>query len=256
MTGASGLVGTAIRERLDSHYAISGLVRRPVDFPHYIGDVTDFDAILPAFEGIDAVVHLAGVPRVGASFEEALRGNIVGTHNVYEAAARAGVGAVIFASSNHAVAGYEIEAGPNLYDLDDRRVIGTDVFPRPDSYYGMSKAASEALGRQYADLRGLRVFCWRIGWVLRDDNPATADVSGEVAPPLTAGQTRARLRAIYLSHRDAAEFVRRCLEATRVRFGIYYGVSNNPRVFYDMTNAREELGYRPQDSAPVELGDR
>jgi nucleoside-diphosphate-sugar epimerase len=252
ITGASGLIGGILRERLAGRYELVGLARRPEEFPHFIGDINDLESLLPAFAGVDAVVHMAGVPHVAAPWADVITTNINGTHNVYEAAVRQGVGAVIFASTNHTVSWWEAEAGPELYNLDHPAVFSPDIPLRPDSFYGVSKAAGETLGRYYSDVHGLRVFCLRIGWVLSNDDPATQDVSGEVAPPLTADEVRRRLRAIYLSHRDCAELVRCCLDADHVRFGVYYGVSNNPRLFYDLTNARDELGYHPRDSAPVE----
>jgi NAD+ dependent glucose-6-phosphate dehydrogenase len=252
ITGASGLIGGILRERLADRYDLVGLVRRPVDdYPHVVGDINNFDDMLAACEGIDAVVHMAGVPHVAASWPEALTTNINGTYNVYEAAHRQGVGAVIFASTNHTVSWWEAEAGSSLYDLDDSRVFSPDIPHRPDSYYGVSKATGETLGRYYSDVHGLRVFCLRIGWVLRSDSLTDADIGNEVAPPLSADEVRLRARAIYLSHRDCAELVRCCLDADHVRYGVYYGVSNNPRLFYDLSNARQELGYEPQDSAPV-----
>ena len=66
---------------------------------------------------------------------------------------------------------------------------------------------------------------------------------------LTTQQTFDRLRATWLSQRDCAHLIERCLAAPDIRFGIYYGISNNPRQFWDITKARRELGYDPQDSA-------
>ncbi len=254
ITGASGLIGAILRDRLADRYDLIGLARRPEEFPHIIGDITNLDSMLAACAGVDAIVHMAGVPHVGALWPNVLTTNIDGTYNVYEAARQQGVGSVIFASTNHTVSWWEAEAGSSLYELDDPRVFSPDIPHRPDSYYGVSKATGETLGRYYSDVHGLRVLCLRIGWVLGGDDPANQDVSGEVAPPLTADEVRLRLRAIYLSHRDCAELVRCCLDAEHVRFGVYYGVSDNPRLFYDLSNAREELGYEPQDSAPVEIG--
>jgi len=251
ITGANGLIGGILRERLADRYDLIGLSRQPVDYPHVVGDINNLDEMLAACEGIDAIVHMAGVPHVAASWQDVLTTNINGTYNVYEAARQRGVGSVIFASTNHTVSWWEAESSSALYDLDDPRTFSPDIPHRPDSYYGVSKATGETLGRYYSDVHGLRVFCLRIGWVLRSDTLTTADVGNEVAPPLSADEVRLRARSIYLSHRDCAELVRCCLDADHIRFGVYYGVSNNPRLFYDLSNAREEIGYEPQDSAPV-----
>ena len=244
ITGASGLIGGILRDRLSGDYDLVGLTRSPEDFPHVIGDITDLDSMLAACEGIDAIVHMAGVPDPGAPWADVLTTNINGTYNIYEAARQKGVGSVIFASTNHTVAWWEVEASSALYDLDDLRIFSTDIPFRADSFYGVSKAAGETLGRYYSDLHGLRVLCLRIGWVLKSDDITEADVTSEKIPPLTADEIRLRGRAIYLSHRDCAELVRCCLEADGVQFGVYYGVSNNPRVFYDLSNAREDTRVR------------
>ena len=54
--------------------------------------------------------------------------------------------------------------------------------------------------------------------------------------------------AVYLSHRDAAQIVRRCVEAPdSVSFDIMYGVSDNFTRFRDIEHAKEVVGYAPQD---------
>lgn len=251
ITGASGLIGGILRDRLADRYDIVGLTRRPEDFPHIIGDITNLDDMLAACQGVDAIVHMAAMAHVDGSWDDALKTNIHGTCNVYEAARQCGVGSVVFASTNHTVSWWEVEAGSSLYGLDDRRVFEPDLQFRPDSYYGVSKATGETLGRYYSDVHGLRVYSLRIGWIVKGDVITDANIAGEVAPPLTHDETRLRGRAIYLSHRDCAELVRCCIDAEHIRYGVYYGVSNNPRLFYDLSNARDEIGYVPQDAAPV-----
>ena len=64
--------------------------------------VTDMAAMTAACAGADAVIHLGGIPSE-APWERILDVNINGTYTVFEAARRAGVPRVVFASSNHAV---------------------------------------------------------------------------------------------------------------------------------------------------------
>jgi len=251
ITGSNGTIGSLLRALLGDRYEITGITRRPADHPATIGDIADLDTILPAFEGIDAVVHMAGDPSPSASWESVYRNNILGTYNVLEAARRAGVDSVIHASTNHTQAMWEVEQGADVYAPDDGRLLRPDDPFRPDSFYGWSKASGETLGRYYSDAFGLRVFCLRIGWVMGGDDPVAMDITGELVPPLPAEAVMARGRAIYLSHRDCAELIRCCLDNDTVRYGVYYGISDNPRQFYDISNAREELGFEPQDSAPV-----
>ena len=203
------------------------------------------------FQGCDAVVHLAASAAVDSPWEDVLRNNLIGTYNVFEAARRTRMERVVFASSNHATGMYEVEGAPELYRLDDPRVYDHTVAVRPDSLYGVSKAYGEALGRMYADLHGLRVFCLRIGAVLPDDDPASPAHfrSSEPLYDLTPEQQRQRVRAIWLSQRDCAHLIERCLEVD-VRWALVYGISDNPRQFWDISHARELLGYAPRDRAP------
>src|SRR5437899_12167488 len=108
VTGMSGLIGGAVRRRLESEYDLSALNRRSVDgVPCHRADVGDLGAIEPAFRGIDVVVHLAAVARGGAPWADVLAHNVVGAYNVFEASRRGGVGRVVYASSGATVSNCE-----------------------------------------------------------------------------------------------------------------------------------------------------
>ena len=92
---------------------------------------------------------------------------------------------------------------------------------RPDSDYG------EAVSRYYCARWRVEAICLRIGAVLTNDDPTR----------------NSQLRKIWLSHRDLVQLVEKSLTANVV-FGIYYGVSNNKGAFWDISNARTELGQR------------
>jgi len=251
VTGAEGLIGTVLRERLATRYELRALTRAAAAFPSHVADVADLEAIRPAFDEVDAVVHLAGASQVDAPWEDVLGSNIVGTRNVLEAARLAQVGRVVFASSNHVVGMAEVDGAPAIYDPDDPRVLDERAEIRPDSDYGASKAFGEAIGRMYADRFGIRVVCLRIGSVLAGDDPTGPEVLDGAGwmPWLTDDDRRARIRATWLSQRDCAELVRCALEAD-VRFAIAYGVSDNARRFWGLGAARDLLGFVPRDRAP------
>jgi NAD+ dependent glucose-6-phosphate dehydrogenase len=253
VTGASGVIGRAVQEFLADRYDLVLMTRTQADFESVVADITDLDAIQPAFEGVDAVVHLAASSSVESTWDEVLNNNLIGTYNVYEAARRAGVERVVFASSNHAIGVYENEGAPKLYELDDPRVYDHTVDIRPDSLYGMSKAYGEALGRYYVDMHGLRVFCLRIGSVRDADDPRDPSI-GEKSPPLlnltNPEQRYKRMRGTWLSRRDCCELIARCLDVGDLHWAVVYGISDNPRQFWDIRHARRVLGYHPRDSAP------
>jgi nucleoside-diphosphate-sugar epimerase len=249
LTGADGTIGTAIREHLGDRYELVPLTRERRGFSAHVGDVSDFDAIRPAFDGVDAVVHLAAAASIEAAWEEVLPSNLVGAYNVFEAARQAGVERVVYASSSHAVGMYELEAAPGIYRPGQGPVIDHEVAVRPDSLYGVSKAYGEALGRFYAERHGLRVFCLRIGAVEANDDP-TEPLDNPLLD-LDEDGRRARMRAVWLSRRDCASLVARCLDVEDVRWALVYGVSANPARFWDLEQARELLGWEPQDAAPA-----
>ena len=60
------------------------------------------------------------------------------------------------------------------------------------------------------------------------------------------------MRAVWLSERDCVQLIERCLASDR-DWVLCYGISDNPRRFWDIEHTKEVLGYQPQDAAPVEI---
>ena len=252
ITGADGLIGSILRREL-ADLELRLLTRAPIEAPSHVADIAELDAIAPAFAGVEAVIHLAAESSPQAAWSELVGPNVIGLRNIFEAARLAGVGRVVYASSTHVVAGHERAAAPALYELDDTRRFGVDVPVRPDSLYGATKAFGEVLGRYYADAHGLAVICLRIGWVW--GGPDEEFLGGQDERDLADWQRQfhRRSRAIWLSQRDCGQLFRRALAAD-VRWAVVYGTSDNPRQIWDLEPARRLLGFRPQDSAPVEDG--
>ena len=180
--------------------------------------VTDLDAMVDACADVDAVVHLGGLASE-RPWPEILETNIHGTYVVFEAARRAGVPRVVFASSNHAV-GFHPRDGSEAPD---------GLFPRPDTFYGVSKVAGEALGSLYHDRYGLDVVCLRIG--------------GCFAEPLES-----RMLENWLSPGDAARLLVAALTTPSPGFRVVWGISANTRRWWSLDGARA-LGYEPRDDA-------
>ena len=240
VTGMSGLIGgLAGRELASRGYQVYALNRQDVPgYPTTRADITDLDAIRPAFEGIDCVVHMAAY--LGPSDASQLSVNIEGTYNVFEAAKDAGVKRFVFGSSGATQMGYEQEE-PVLsmvearYDdiPDPPGRVYHDSPARPDRMYGVAKVAGEVMGRYYSETHGMSVICIKLGRVTAENKPD--------AP---------RNAAVYLSHRDAAQIVWRCVEASAdVRYDIVYGVSDNRTRFRDLEHTTKLVGYVPQDGA-------
>ena len=226
VTGAAGKVGAMLRPRL----AQPGRTLRLLDTtPVTAGpgeeaitaSVTDYDAVYAACQGADAVIHLAGIPGE-APWPQILEVNIDGTYKVFEAARQNRVGRMIYASSNHAVGFAPREQFP----------VPDYAFPAPDTYYGVSKVAGEALASLYHHRYGLDAICLRI---------------------LTCADRPAYPRALstWLSPDDTGRLFEACLTAERPGFRVAFGVSANTRGGWVSLAEARALGYEPQDDAEV-----
>jgi nucleoside-diphosphate-sugar epimerase len=238
VTGLGGLIGGAMRTHLGARYELRGLGRRagPSGVPWTTADIGSLDAIRPAFAGVDAVVHLAAVVGNQADFDAYLRGNVVGTYNVFEAARRAGVRRVVYASSGATVSGIEKDE-PYASFVEGRAGAApmlTHESPlRPSGLYGCTKIWGEALARHYADAHGMSMLCLRIGAVNREDRPSEP-----------------RQLSVWCSQRDIASMIGACLDAPPdLKFDIFFVTSRNRRGYRDLQHARKVLGWTPADSA-------
>ena len=246
VTGASGLVGQVFLEHAQEKYELSALNRRAVEgIECRQADIVDLAAIRPAFEGKEAVVHLAALARSDAGFEEALSHNVIGTYNVFEAARQAGVQRVVFASSGAAVMGWEREFPYNTliegrYDEapETWQKVTHETPTRPGGFYGWSKVAGEALARHYSDAYGMSMICLRLGRVNPENRPVDA-----------------RVFSVWCSYRDVSQLIEKCIDAPdSVTFDIFYAVSNNKWSYRDISHARDVVGYEPQDAAEEHRG--
>lgn len=256
VTGSDGLIGRMVLDawRGDDRFDVVGIARKPGSYTDILADITDLEALVQAFEGADAVVHLAATSAVSSTWDNVLPSNLIGAYNVFEAARRAGVARVVFSSSNHAIGTYETENAPALFELDDKRVWDHTAEIRPDSLYGVSKVYGEAMARYYVDHHGLKAYCLRIGGTRGIEDPTHPtnlwQPEHDNDPETLA--TRKRMRAVWLSERDCIQLIERCLVSDH-DWVLCYGISDNPRKFWDIEHAREALGYEPQDAAPAEI---
>ncbi len=247
ITGGAGLIGSILIDRLSDRYDITSFDLKEADGARsVVGDLSDMESVESAVEGHDAVVHLAADRSAEAEWESALKNNFISTYNVFEAAKRAGVKRVVFASSQHATGGfYMVEPWKRIVDGEfgklrhgEYQLLDETCQIRPDGYYGTSKAYGEALGSYYNDYYGLSSIHLRIGWVVSQDDPTFSPFA----------------LSLWLSHRDVAQITRLSLDAPEsLRYGIYYATSDNMWKIWDIGRAKAELGYAPEDAAGEEF---
>ncbi len=223
LTGAAGQLGQVLRQSLRANAHVLRVSDRlplgPAQDREEVvqADLADRAAVERAVAGCDAIVHLGGIS-VEAPFEDILQANILGLYHLYEAAREHGVRRVVFASSNHVVGFYS-----------QGQTITADHPPRPDGFYGVSKAFGEDLSRMYFERDGIETACLRIG----SSTPFPRD---------------RRMLASWLSHGDLHRLISACLSTPVLGHSIIFGMSNNAVTWWDNSRARH-IGYVPQDSS-------
>lgn len=236
VTGAAGRIGSYFAEHARDKYALRLMVRGDEEDIDAIkpygevveGDLGDLDRLKQVCEGIDTIVHMAGDPGPSSLWQSLLETNIIGTYNVFAAAKTAGVGRVIYASSIHAVSGYP----PDVQ-------VKTSEPVNPGDIYGVSKCFGEALCRYMAEKEGVSAIALRIG----------------AFQPLESVRDEQGIGMLdsFVSHRDLDQLINRCVDVENVQFAVLHGLSDNRFKRLDISDARELVGYAPQDDSTAEL---
>lgn len=163
VTGGSGKAGRAVcRHLVERGYNVLNIDMQassdPV-CPMLKVDLTDFAQVMDAmqwsggkdhpfrkFRTPDAVVHFAAIPAPDLQSEEVtFRTNITSTYNVFDAALRAGVRRIVWASSETTLGlPFSPENPPAYAPVDEDHPM------RPESGYSLSKDLGEEMARQMA----------------------------------------------------------------------------------------------------------
>jgi nucleoside-diphosphate-sugar epimerase len=216
VTGGSGKLGRAVVRDLREHgYEAWNVDLAPppggVKEDVIAADLEDFGSALEILTeiddrhgGIDGLVHLAAIPAPGlAPNHEIFRRNTVSTYNVFEAARRAGVRNVVWASSE-TVLGLPFDEPPPHIPADEYP-------PRPESAYSLSKLVGEAIAEQFCRWDPeLKLVGLRFSNVMDPEDYAEF--------PSFDADAQARKWNLwgYIDARDGAQAVRKALEADLV----------------------------------------
>jgi hypothetical protein len=258
LTGATGYIAGQLLPALRAHYDLRLIdVRDENQDGNKIEDVEIVDLLtaerselVALFTGIDTIVHAGFVRRREDAAYEDERKNVDMMQRVYDVALETGVKRIVAASTNQASKWYE---QPYYAGLKDR--VTTDEYPRPDTFYGWAKVAYESLGFLYA--------CGSLGRKLeviqiRIVAPREIDASDFEGKPVAQ-----YIRDItgYISERDMQQLFTKSIDADNIEdeygipFQIFYGVSNNARTFWSITNARQVIDYQPEDDSEIRFAD-
>ncbi len=229
LTGAAGNIGSFFAEHAHDRYDLRLMVQ-PSDDASAIeacgevvtGDLLDLERMKEVCRDVDTVVHLAANPDPSATWDSLLQTNIVGSYNAFVAAKAAGCRRLIYASSIHAVSGYPADIQ-----------VKTSEPVNPGDLYGVTKCFGEAMGRYMAEQEGLSVIAIRIG---------------AFQPHESAREEQGvAIMDAWVSRRDLQQLIERCIDVENIKFAIFHSLSDNRFKRLDISDARELVGYAPQD---------
>lgn len=236
VSGAFGEIGALLCKALKNDFEIAKIdIVSAAEDNAFNTDISDFSAAKSAFEKIgsaDCLIHLAADRSPKAEWESVLKNNIVGTHNIYECARIFGIPKVIFASSFHVTAGYH-GFSPDFVKKSRFKKISDKNACKPVSDYGSSKVFGETIARQYHENFNINSICLRIG---------------NYAPTINLKKFKNPIhRKSWISTPDLIHLFQKSID-TSIPFGIYYGFSKNKGLLWDLSNARKEIGFKPNDN--------
>ena len=270
MTGAAGYIAGQLLPTFRERYPMvlidvkrKNMEGEPVEEVQ-IADLVDPDRSKYAnhFQGVDAVVHLGYVRRQGDPLDDFFpeKQNVEMAYNLMRAAYDAGVPRVVVASSNHAADWYE-------HVLIHRRkmeVLEPYTLPLSANFYGWAKATYEHMGFLFAS--GLQD---QMGRERHTSSEAVGRKMGVVMVRIGAPReleiakyqgdpaTYKRDLGAYISARDLAQLFVKAIETPNIDnehgipWQVVYGISNNTRSFWSLSNARRVLDYQPEDDSEV-----
>jgi UDP-glucose 4-epimerase len=218
VTGGSGKLGrsvvTGLREaghevtNLDVAGVKGEFIR--VDFTDYGQAIDAIFGVNDRHDGFDALVHLAAIPAPGILSDIAtFQNNMNSTFNVFQAARRAGIKNIVYASSE-TVLGLPFDVAPPYIPVDEE-------YPaRPESVYSLVKHLEEQLAIELVRWDpSLKIVALRFSNVMNDEDYAEF--------PSFDADARARKWNLwgYIDGRDGAQAVRKALESDATGFHRY-----------------------------------
>ena len=166
---------------------------------------------------------------VPENFNDLIEPNILGTFHVLEAARLCNVKRVIMASSVHAVKGHAKE-----------KVVSESDAPRPENFYGATKAFIEAMCHVYYKKYNMSCLAIRIGAYISDD-------MHEIL------LTRENNDYV-ISQRDMSQlFHKSILAPASLKYAVLSGSSNNKKKRLSLDCTKELVGYEPIDDSYIML---
>lgn len=248
ITGAAGKVGRVVTDAFEDDDRTLLTHSEHDDIDSELLDGTDHEAFVEALSDVDTLVHLAWVTDDRDGWSAGDEANLRITANALAAAHENDLDRVVVASSSHVFGMYNRD-DPSKFESTIEHptsVVDTDTQPRPDSFYGVAKVATEGFCSYYADRHDLEIVVVRIGWLM---------TATELRDLESDADDRVRFaRAMWLSHRDCRAIFRRATGEPIDDSPLFvHGISRNGDRYLSLTETMQRLGYRPRDDAAEEL---
>ena len=220
VTGSNGRIGRyVVRELLQAHTVI-GFDKSPQPsegIRHISGDICDLEHCKRAFDGAEAVVHLAAIPGPDGDGMSVMRTNVIGTYAVHQAAVACGVRRVVTASTI-SVYGFAFrlrDFAPDYFPIDVAQPV------KPQDHYAISKEAAESIAAAFHRGHRLQTLVLRpSGAILIEPSMKKRSIA-EVHPNERWGMWS------YSDLRDLARMFRAAVEAPGVEHGVFNAVAED-----------------------------
>ena len=230
ITGAAGNVGTTLWQAWEEEdkYKLTLVDVRPIEQARSrteIGDVCDLGFMRRICRHQDVLVHLAFFRDVGPDSDR--MSDIGLSLALFETARKAGIGRIVFASTNKVNSGNKSMGGRSVYTPDQFN---------PGSWYGAMKGMAEIAGRMMVNAGDMRFIAIRIGTYSGQTEPDTLRACGYLLSPRDCVQ----LFGLAVDYQGPERFL------------VTYGTSGNAWGYHcgplDIGPAVDILGYKPQDN--------
>jgi len=229
ITGGFGKIAKHFVQNFNKNYEITvaDITTNNISFTNNVriekADLMDYSICEKLCEGIDTVIHLAGIVDPISESDEILETNIKTTQNIFKAAVKANCKRLIFASSAQTIESYPIDIQVNI-----------SMLVKPKNIYGVSKCFGEALAAYHSHNNRISAICLRIGAY-----EFTKDFIEMNARDLSA----------FLHPDDFNQLLIGCIETENIQYEVLNAISDNRYKRLDITETIERVGYRPKADA-------
>ena len=238
LIGANGYLGPHVVRALAPHHHLwitdiqpppAGFKEQYLDHEFMDVDVTSADQMMRAAEGVDAIINLSVVRRDPTL---AFRVNMLGCHNMMQAAVRHGIRRVINTGPHFTIAGPDYEGFDHSINPDVPPHAGTNL-------YALSKSLGQEVCRVFTQRHDIYVQDY-LFYNFRDADKLKRGAGGV---------------PFIVSWADAAELFRLGLEIELSklpsRCEIFFILGDNPQGKFTNDKAKRILGFSPRDDMNV-----